>query len=52
MKTKRAFEIANKAGRAFLNECIKEMWKKRYEQTSRIRVTQQKLERELTQNDF
>ena len=42
LKTKQAFEIANKAGRAFLNERIKETQKKREEITSTIRVTQHK----------
>ena len=52
LKTKQAFEIANKASRAFLNEQIKETRKQKDEITTRIGVTQQKLESELTPNNF
>ena len=52
MKTKLAFEIAEKASRAFLNESIKETQRKRNEVISRIVTTQPRLEGELVPADF
>ena len=52
LETKRAFKIAERASRAFLNERIKETQRKRNEVMSRIAATQRRLEHELTTDDF
>ena len=50
--TKQTFEIAERSSRAFLNERIKETQRKKNEVMSRIANVEQRLECELTADDF